>query len=156
VLNNSLKQDRADIPPLFSEDTYPNWVLYYYMKTGIDLTLLKFLNTQTLFLNKNKNKRSITTRFYPITQGFYKIIIMVNRQNTNKSQINTVPIEILDYTKDKLQKIIKKININKVQNVISLFVKQKISFIKIKIPSNIKDNFIIKKISIIPDYKNNL
>ncbi len=154
--HNSSKQNRADIPPIFSEDTYPDWVLYYYMKTGIDLTLLKFLNTQTLFLNKSNNARSITTNFYPIKQGVYEIIIIGNSQSTDKTQVNTVPIEILVYTKNKSQKIIKIIDINKSQNIVSLSVKQELSFIKIKTPSTIKDNFIIKKISIVPDYKNNL
>ena len=156
TLSDKQISEKEDIPPLFSNDIYPNWVVDYYTKYRIDLTLLKFLNTHELYLNKKNSKNKIETEFYPVKKGLYRIIITGRKSIDILNQKNILPIEIVIYTKNKSRNIVDKINLNANINNMGLFIQQNTSFIKIKIPNTKKHNYLIKKIDIVPDYKKEL
>ena len=65
------------IPELFSDLPYPEWTRVFYARTGIDLSLLVFVNRSVLFQNDGGKKRvgPIESGRFPLTKGKYLIKI---------------------------------------------------------------------------------
>ncbi len=59
------------IPFLFSNAPYPGWVKEFYEKTGIDLPLLDFTGTHTLYDNPEKSIEDIAIPYFPLEKGPY-------------------------------------------------------------------------------------
>ncbi len=65
------------IPELFSAHPLPEWEVGFYAQTGIDLSLLTFMNRTHLFRNDpdRETVEPVTSGFFPLTRGNYLIKI---------------------------------------------------------------------------------
>ena len=138
--------EKPDVPKLFSNQSINDWIKNYYYEYGIDLTLLQFIGTKYLKLNKERNNGTLITDLFPLKKGVYKLEI--DWKNKNQE------LYILEYTsytsKGKYTSYLKLSKNN--QQSILLQTNAEIGFFRLKIKSLFIDKDIqLDRISITPD-----
>ncbi len=139
----------GDIPVLFSKTPFPEWVIEFYRKTGVDLSLLTFINTNSIYENGDKFADKFSSDFFPLDPGIYKL-----RLNSEKLIQSGTDFNLKIVLINEEQKTIQDIKMTSQElSEIDLEIKDHVSFIQI-IVSNLKSsNLILKNISIKPDFK---
>ncbi|MCK4836949.1 MAG: glycosyltransferase family 39 protein [Candidatus Aminicenantes bacterium] len=138
------------IPPLFSRGLYPRWFRDFYQKTDIDLSLLAFINRVELFHNQNESLQDIKIDYFPLQPGFYTLTI-------NGSGILDIPhgntYGFLEYNLfssrgNEEQHTV----LNGENTTIKLDIKKTIHFMGIELKGLRQNNFLVRQITIQPDY----
>jgi len=74
-----IKDGNDDIPELFGNRKTPGWIKNFYKKNGIDLLLLSYINTQTLFDNPVNSLSEIDSEYFPVERGAYILEFKIER-----------------------------------------------------------------------------
>ena len=71
--------DPEEIPELFSTVAPPAWSMFYLRHTGIDLSLLTFLNRTELFRNDDGSTADVRTDYFPLEKGCYSLNLTMEK-----------------------------------------------------------------------------
>lgn len=138
------------IPELFSDKKLPHWMKNYYKKTGLDLSLLTFIQTAEIFNDSENTLKNIHIDFFPISQGKYKLHIAGHRIS---KQFSAEPQNTLEYRLFSSTGISKKsFKLNKEFESIQIEINDPINFIEVDVRGLREDNFFIKRMTLVPDY----
>jgi len=143
------------IPALFSTDQYPDWVKKFYIGTGIDLSLLSFMNRITLYKNHSFSVKDLFIPYFPLERGEYII------QLKGSKIVENFPVS--DQLKLEIEVISEKISRKKTVMIDEKFVQSNpnillktgsdINFVKLKLLNTRKSNFLVEELVFSPDYK---
>jgi 4-amino-4-deoxy-L-arabinose transferase-like glycosyltransferase len=153
ILSEKLKED---IAPLFSREKYPIWFRKFYKKTGIDLSLLTFINTQTIYKNPSLSTTNIETSIFPLEKGHYIITI------TGSKIMENLPL-----SQNIQGKLLLQSNINPIETRTFLLTekdtsspfripfqtKNQITFARLTITGLSRNSYIIQEVTLQADYK---
>ena len=64
-----------EIPELFSSVPTPLWVSFFFRRTGLDLSLLTFINRTELFRNDSGSTSDVQSDWFPLENGSYAILL---------------------------------------------------------------------------------
>jgi hypothetical protein len=140
-----------EIPPLFSQDPYPQWICRFYRQTGIDLGLLLFMNQMNLYENPSLSVEDFSSPFFPLEKGVY-IIKIDGTKIIDFSPISDQLQLRIELISDKIEKRAVKFDWEK-QKSFLLKIDSDISFIRLVLKGCGKSNYLIREISLAPDYK---
>ncbi|MCP5054740.1 MAG: hypothetical protein GY940_46675, partial [bacterium] len=150
------------VPRLFSNEPFPQWVTSVYEQTGIDLSLLELLATQTLYSAETDDSKlsggEISMDIFPLQRGSY--ILRLEGENNGPTDKAG---GFLEYTRYSLEGTdTRQIPLTgQWPQTVSLDVGEPLSFIKIVIKKvmDIKrtgqtDGAIrLKRVTVMPDYR---
>ncbi|MCK4942499.1 MAG: hypothetical protein KAS65_02930, partial [Candidatus Aminicenantes bacterium] len=139
------------IPELFSDNKLPAWMKNYYKKTGLDLSLLTFIQTAEIFKNSENSLKNIHIDFFPISQGKYKLHIAGHKISEQFSAESQNTLEYRLFTSAGISK--KSFKLNKEFESIQIEINDPINFIEVDVRGLRENNFLIKRITLVPDYQ---
>jgi len=156
ILSEKLKED---IPPLFSRGKYPIWFRKFYKKTGIDLSLLTFINTQTIYKNPSFSTTDMVPSIFPLEKGHYIITItgskiMENLPLTRNIQVKLLLQSNMNITETKTFLLTEKDTFFPFK--ISFQTKNQITFARLEITGLSQNNYIIQEVTLQPDFKTHI
>lgn len=154
ILSGKLKED---IPPLFYKGNHPIWFKKFYKKTGIDLSLLTFINTQTLYRNPSPHLTDIDPAIFPLRNSHYTLVITGSKITENlpltqniqvKLHLQSTILETKTFflTEEEAHSPFK----------IHFLTKDPVTFARLQITGLSQNNYIIRKITLQPDYKTHI
>ncbi|MCK5220234.1 MAG: hypothetical protein KAR14_01515, partial [Candidatus Aminicenantes bacterium] len=147
--SSSLSED--GIPDLFSKDKAPVWVRSFFRKTGIDLVLLSYINTLTIYENKKGIVNNLDTGYLPSGKGHFRLNISTSKIVENSPVGKNGELRIILISGKIREEII--LSINEGESVKDINYKYDTGFFRI-ISSGIREsNLMIKKMTIVPDFK---
>jgi hypothetical protein len=143
-----------NIPRLFSKKKYPLWMIVFYKKTGIDLSLLSYVSTHTLFENSEGRafKDEVTVDFTPLEQGDYRLRL------EGEPMVPAHPLgtgAYLEYTYYGLTGARReRVPLDGKSSVlIPLKITDPVGFVRFAARGPRLNNFLIKRITVTPDYR---
>lgn len=139
------------IPGLFSDQPYPGWVRKYYRQTGIDLTLLAFINEQELFRNPGNSPDDIHLDYYPVSAGIHTLQLTGSRIISESPVISGASLKYRIYSSQGI--IEKRVSLTDPLPVLSIQTTEPVSFIEITVSGMRNSNLLIERISMVPDYR---
>ena len=153
ILSEKLK---GDIPPLFSRGKHPIWFRKFYKKTGIDLSLLTFINTQTIHKNPSLSITDIEPSIFPLEKGHYIITITGSKIMENFPLTQNIHAKLL--LQSNMNTIETKSFFLTEKDTFSPFkilfqTKNQVTFARLQITGLSQNNYIIRQITLQPDYK---
>lgn len=141
----------GDIPGLFSREDTPKWVRNFYRKTGVDLSLLSYMNTLRLYDNKSSSTNDMNTDYLPVERGHFRIDVESEELVKGRKTDGSAEIKIKYISGKNIEEII--INPGKGKVSKDVFFQYDKGFIKF-VSSGARDaNLMIKKITMVPDFK---
>lgn len=145
------------IPELFSAIRLPEWVIQFHSQTGIDLSLLAFMNRSFLFQNDPDRNAvdPITSGFFPLTRGNYFIKIKGAPILADSPVRSGFRMKLSIARKGGMEERIIVLPIpasNKIDDF-SLEVSDPFVFVKIDCAEMRGSNFLVEEIILEPDYR---
>jgi hypothetical protein len=143
---------QGEIPRLFSSEPWPEWVKQFYRQTGIDLALLTHLSTVRLFTNTRNTLKDISIDVFPLERGSYFIRL------EGEKILPQYPLGeslFLEYTCWSIKGPVKKrvkITAGSAPRI-PVEVNEPLAFVKIGIKGMRQNNYLIKRVSLVPDYR---
>jgi len=139
------------IPDLFSQGKYPFGIRHFFRKTGIDLTLLNYLNTHSFFFNKKNSVGDIKSDYYPLLKGHYVISLFGQKIFTDAplGKNATLTYEIHSTRGKEVQNILL---LNKNTQSTKIEIDEPVVFIRVYCSGLRENNFYISEILLRPDY----
>jgi hypothetical protein len=147
---SKLKITDGAIPELFSNQPYPAWVRNFYRQTGIDLTLLTFINNHELYRNPDNSPDDIRLDFFPVLAGTYNIRLTGSRLFPESPTGSSARLKYRIYSADGI--IEKTVSLTDPLALLSIQTTEPVSFIEITISGMRKSNLLIERITMVPDY----
>lgn len=139
----------ADIPALFSNQPIPPWVQSFYKETGIDLSLLTYLNTQSLDMDTHE---TASPDIFPLEKGVYKLHLETGPISPQQPTGKEACLEILAWgPQGGWNK--KTILTGSRINTVLLEINQPLCFVKIHFAGLRENNIDVKRILLLPDYR---
>ena len=149
VLN---KKPIKEIPRLFSNERIPPWMKSVYKKTGVDLALLNFLSNHILYKNSHKIARDISIDYIPLERGHYFLRLYGEKIVDSYPVGSTAFLEYTLFSSKGMRK--QHVGLKgQLLSAISLEVKERIGFVKIDIKGLRKNNYSLKRVAVVPDYR---
>lgn len=141
---------REPIPPLFSQNDPPPWQKDFYGKTGIDLSLLSFINTVELYRNTGQTPGDVKIDCVPLEPGIYTLSV------TGESIMDAPPGSKTQRLTCRLYSIR---GVEKIQSVlkygttdISLEIRGTPHFLQLTVKDMVPNNYLLREITVRPDY----
>ncbi len=153
------KKVKEDIPPLFSSKNYPSWVRKFYKKTGIDLSLLTFINTHIIYKNPSLSITDIEPSIFPLEKGYYMITITGSKILENLPLTQNIQVKLL--FQSNMNTIETKSFLLTEKDTFSPFkilfqTKNQVTFARLHITGLSQNNYIIREVTLQPDYKTHI
>jgi hypothetical protein len=155
------KPARGPIPHVFSNKPFPLWIKIFYKTTGIDLSLLSYVNTHQLYTNTAKTVSDVSLDYIALEKGDYLLRL------EGEKLVDTHPMgttAFLEYTyygltgaQRKQAPIVPLIPLTgstgKLPTIIPLEIKDRVGFVTFNLKGLRQNNLLIKRVSITPDYR---
>ncbi len=140
-----------EIPELFSDKKTPGWIKSFYKKNGIDLILLSYINTNTLFENISDSLSEINSEYYPVERGMY-IFELVTEKIVDNIIRGDKGNFIITFISGNNKKVVVK-PITEGKRFYRFECDSDIGFFKLKSVGTRENNLLIKKVMIRQDFK---
>jgi hypothetical protein len=141
-----------DIPQLFSNEPVPPPVKFFYTETGVDLSLLAFLNNHHLYKNSQKTVNDISIDFIPLEGGQYILRLEGGKIIPASAPGTTAVVECTFYSGKGIHK--KEVKLaGESFPAIPLDSDAPLSFVKIEVKGLRENNYFINRVTITPDYR---
>jgi hypothetical protein len=152
------KPAHGPIPHVFSNKPFPLWIKIFYKTTGIDLSLLSYVNTHHLYTNTAKTISDISIDYIALENGDYLLRLQ------GEQLIDTLPpgtSAFLEYTYYGITGAQRKqVQVEPLMGpagqlsaVIPLEIKDRVGFVTCNVKGLRQNNLLIKRVSITPDYR---
>jgi hypothetical protein len=145
----------GQIPRLFRDKVYPDWVVSFYRETGIDLSLLTFIRTHHLYTNPCQDMEDISVDFFPLEKGYYFIRLEAEKI------VEAYPFgstAFLEYeTRGSSGGHSVRVNLEgQFPAPIPIEVTEALVFTRINIKELRLNNYFIKRVTLVPDFRESL
>jgi hypothetical protein len=151
------KPAQGPIPHVFSNKPFPLWIKIFYKATGIDLSLLSYVNTCKLYTNTSKTISDISIDYIALEKGFYLLRL------EGEQLVDTHPpgsSAFLEYTyygisnaqRKQVQVVPLMDSAGHLSFIIPLEIKDQVGFMTFNVKGLRENNLLIKLVSITPDY----
>jgi hypothetical protein len=142
---------RETIPELFSEEPCPGWVREFYRRTGIDLTLLTFVNSLNLYVNPEHIADDIHLDFIPVSAGTHTIQLTGNRLFPGSPVGSGAILLCRIHSTKGIREI--KYPLTPPFPSLSIQTTEPVSFMDITVSGIRNSNLLIERITMVPDYR---
>jgi hypothetical protein len=142
---------RGTIPELFSEEPCPGWVREFYRRTGIDLTLLTFVNSLNLYVNPEHIPGDIHLDFIPVSAGTHTIQLTGNRLFPGSPAGSSAILLCRIHSTKGIHE--KKFPLTHPFPALSIQTTEPVSFMDITVSGMRNSNLLIERITMVPDYR---
>lgn len=92
----------GDPPPLFSSEPPPKWVVEFYRRTGIDLSLLSLTQEVTLRENRERSLLPFQSEWTVLSRGVYRLEMETEPLLQEGPQNSPPPLELLLFRRGRL------------------------------------------------------
>ncbi len=151
---DEIHDTQGEIPELFSDSVTPRWVKTFFKRNGVDLILLSYINSLTIYENKNSSIDKIDTGYMPINCGQYNVAVVSEQIVRNSPAYKKGELKIILISGESREEI--NLDPGDGDSGKDIYFKHESGFFRI-ISSGIRDsNLMIKKITIVPDFKKSI
>ncbi len=144
-----MSEDR--LPDLFSTDKSPLWVRSFFRRTGVDLVLLSYINTLKIYENKKGSVNNIDTGYLPSGKGHFRLNFLITKIVDNSLPGKLAKLKIIYISGANREEITLDPSKGETEKKISF--NNNSGFFRIISSGMRKSNLMIKKITIVPDFK---
>ncbi len=141
-----------DIPQLFSDEPVPPPVKSLYTETGVDLSLLAFLNNHHLYKNSHNTVNDISIDFIPLERGQYILRLEGGKVISASPPGATAVVECTFYSGKGIRKK-EVVLVGESFPDIPIDSNAPLSFVKIDVKGLRENNYFINRVTITPDYR---
>lgn len=152
------KPAHGPIPHVFSNKPFPLWIKIFYKATGIDLSLLSYVNTHHLYTNTAKTISDISIDYIALEKGVYLLRLQGEQLIDTHPPGTSALLEYTYYGITGAQR--KQVQVGplmgsagQLSTVIPLEIKDRAGFVTFKVKGLRQNNLLIKRVSITPDYR---
>ncbi len=142
---------KEDIPELFSKVKAPEWVRSFFRNTGVDISLLSYINNLEVYNNKSDSIDDVATEYFPVGSGCFNINIFTDKIVKGQRAGNDAELKMIFVSGRNKESMT--INVSEGKTRMDLDFKHKGGFIRIFSSGTRGANLIIKKITLVPDFK---
>jgi len=145
---------QGEIPRLFSSSEIPSWVKTFFKKNGVDLILLSYINSLTIYENKNSSIDRIDTGYLPSGKGHFRLNISTSKIVENLPADKKGELKIILISGKSREEIV--LEISEGESVKDINYKYDRGFFRIISSAARESNLMIKKITIVPEFKKSI